>query len=251
MKKLKISLQDAKEMVEEARPIIFPNSGFLLQLEQYHIKLNPQLAKTVEKKVAQPPAAATSSQSVSVEISSVSISIEPQSSLPESNLTDTQATSYSGTASEPDATSADGTTPKMVEITVEKLVFSCKTCRRPLLTQDDLMPHAPSQHGISYRKLHKGNGPSAEISCSSYFLSEPLQWMGQMEENEGKICCSKCQSRVGYWKWDGMQCSCGTWVTPAIQVAKNRVDEKIAPVTILVEEGDVPLPSNEETSAPS
>ena len=65
-------------------------------------------------------------------------------------------------------------------------------------------------------------------------------------EVEGKLVCPKCNGRVGSYNWSGNQCSCknvcrhlmmeyrcinlhagGTWVTPAIQVLKTRVDVKI------------------------
>jgi hypothetical protein len=35
--------------------------------------------------------------------------------------------------------------------------------------------------------------------------------------------------RVGTLKWAGSQCSCGTWVTPALQVYKKVVDERYVP----------------------
>ena len=31
--------------------------------------------------------------------------------------------------------------------------------------------------------------------------------------------------RLGSYCWSGMQCSCGTWVAPALQVVKSKVDE--------------------------
>ena len=46
---------------------------------------------------------------------------------------------------------------------------------------------------------------------------------------EGKLCCPKCAVRVGTLKWAGSQCSCGTWVTPALQVYKKVVDERYFP----------------------
>ncbi|KAG5175166.1 hypothetical protein JKP88DRAFT_229260 [Tribonema minus] len=53
--------------------------------------------------------------------------------------------------------------------------------------------------------------------------------MGGMDDLEGKICCpgKHCSARVGTYKWTGSQCSCGTWITPAIQIPKSKVDEKL------------------------
>ena len=47
-----------------------------------------------------------------------------------------------------------------------------------------------------------------------------------MSEAEGKIHCPKCSARVGSFSWSGTQCSCGTWVTPAISFQRARVDRK-------------------------
>ena len=42
---------------------------------------------------------------------------------------------------------------------------------------------------------------------------------------DGKLLCPKCAVRLGSYTWSGMQCSCGAWVAPAIQVVKSKVDE--------------------------
>lgn len=42
---------------------------------------------------------------------------------------------------------------------------------------------------------------------------------------DGRLECPKCRTNVGKYAWQGMQCSCGDWVLPAISIAKGRVDE--------------------------
>ncbi|MCL7023093.1 hypothetical protein MKW94_012203 [Papaver nudicaule] len=42
---------------------------------------------------------------------------------------------------------------------------------------------------------------------------------------EQKLLCVGCNARLGSFNWAGMQCSCGTWVNPAFQLHKNRIDE--------------------------
>lgn len=42
---------------------------------------------------------------------------------------------------------------------------------------------------------------------------------------DGRLECPKCHTNVGKYAWQGMQCSCGDWVVPAISIAKGRVDE--------------------------
>jgi dual specificity phosphatase 12 len=54
-----------------------------------------------------------------------------------------------------------------------------------------------------------------------------LEWMGDDIKNgypEGKFHCPTCNAKVGNWIWSGTQCSCGTWVVPAIQIPKGKVD---------------------------
>jgi len=44
-------------------------------------------------------------------------------------------------------------------------------------------------------------------------------------ELEGRLECPKCSSKVGAYAWQGLQCSCGKWITPAFSLAKSKVDE--------------------------
>lgn len=42
----------------------------------------------------------------------------------------------------------------------------------------------------------------------------------------GRLTCPnpKCEANVGKFAWQGLRCSCGKWVVPAIGVARARVD---------------------------
>lgn len=42
---------------------------------------------------------------------------------------------------------------------------------------------------------------------------------------DGRLECPKCSTNVGKYAWQGMRCSCGAWVVPAISLAKGRIDE--------------------------
>lgn len=42
---------------------------------------------------------------------------------------------------------------------------------------------------------------------------------------EGRLECPKCSSNVGKYAWQGLRCSCGAWVVPAITLTKSKVDE--------------------------
>jgi len=48
--------------------------------------------------------------------------------------------------------------------------------------------------------------------------------LGDFSEADGKIICPKCKCRLGTYNWAGAQCSCGQWITPAIQLTKSKVD---------------------------
>ena len=123
------------------------------------------------------------------------------------------------------------------EISPDKDRFACRNCRHILFGEDDFQdpPHVPSQHDFGYHKYGSGQ-------CQSYFLQDGLEWMGGISDAaEGKFSCPKCHSKLGTWHWSGAQCSCGTWVVPAIQVPKSRVD-LIPPQTSELPEGAVVSP---------
>ena len=115
-------------------------------------------------------------------------------------------------------------------------VYTCRMCRTILFMESDLSEHSTSMQTFSRRKLlkegrnNKKNASGGTAVCSSYFLQEPLVWMSEAAGCvEAKIYCpgKKCKARLGVLAWAGSQCSCGSWVTPAIQITKSKVDRKI------------------------
>jgi dual specificity phosphatase 12 len=102
------------------------------------------------------------------------------------------------------------------------------------------------EHESEGRKSKNATGP-----CAHVFL-HPLTWMrpslfpgsapssadwGLSEVNShevnsedaplsGRLTCPnpKCESNVGKFAWQGMRCSCGKWVVPAMGVARAKVD---------------------------
>lgn len=107
-------------------------------------------------------------------------------------------------------------------------VFTCRICRTILFGVGDLQnpAHEPSQHRFSYRKMNHGACSTSDY-CQSHFLQESMSWMGDAIRNGcpmGKFSCPFCDSKLGNWIWSGTQCSCGTWVVPAIQIPKSKVD---------------------------
>jgi len=135
----------------------------------------------------------------------------------------------------------------VVEIDPKKPRYACRICREILFGQDDLEdpPHTKQRHSFGYSKVKnfKGLQQQQQFKCQSYFLHSPLHWMvmkntndhggehnGEIEScdyggtNEGKIICFNCRCKLGQWNWSGAQCSCGTWVVPAIQINCSKVD---------------------------
>ena len=102
--------------------------------------------------------------------------------------------------------------------------YSCRKCRTVLFGVADLEnpPHTQSQH--SFRKKGASHNIITSL-CQSHFIAQPLSWMDGCGDMEGKLHCPKCSYKVGHYSWTGAQCSCGTWVVPAIMIPKSKVDE--------------------------
>ena len=46
-----------------------------------------------------------------------------------------------------------------------------------------------------------------------------------MKLESGVIKCKKCSYKLGEFFPKGTQCSCGSWVVPAVQIVKSKVDK--------------------------
>jgi dual specificity phosphatase 12 len=51
--------------------------------------------------------------------------------------------------------------------------------------------------------------------CTSLFMHDKLEWMGELADVEGKLVCPRCAYRVGSYHWSGAQCSCGCQAPPS------------------------------------
>jgi hypothetical protein len=123
-------------------------------------------------------------------------------------------------------------------------IFACRICRTPLLDQSHLaVGHVQNLH--SFRRLSKATTTTVtnpqttpRRPCQSLFCDESvLEWLSSSSSSsssspssyptvvlEGRLSCYKCSNKLGHWKWSGSQCSCGTWVVPAIQIPLSKVD---------------------------
>lgn len=104
--------------------------------------------------------------------------------------------------------------------------FRCRRCRTSLATSSYLLPHTPPPiTDSSFSSLM-----SLSIKSCAHIFLEPLSWMrSELEQGklDGRLECpnTNCGANVGKYAWQGMPCSCGKWVIPAISIAKGRVDE--------------------------
>lgn len=101
--------------------------------------------------------------------------------------------------------------------------FRCRRCRTSLATCRYLIRHTPQRA----RSTSLTSSPAPW--CAHLFL-EPLSWMrAELDHGkiEGRLECpnAKCRANVGKYAWQGMRCSCGEWIVPAISIARGRVDE--------------------------
>jgi dual specificity phosphatase 12 len=101
-----------------------------------------------------------------------------------------------------------------------QVIYCCRKCRRPLFSGANVADEA-AHDKLSYSFTGDRASP-----CTSYFLSQPEEWMA-LTEQEGKLACPKCDMRFGSYVWAGTQCSCGFWVAPGIQVPKSKVDVRL------------------------
>jgi len=104
----------------------------------------------------------------------------------------------------------------------QELIFTCKKCRKLLFESYNIENH---EVGIGIKKTGP-KGKMVEIpECTSHFI-EQMPWLGNLDNIEGKIYCNKCNTKIGTYAWPGMTCSCGTWIVPAFQILRNKVDTK-------------------------
>lgn len=108
--------------------------------------------------------------------------------------------------------------------------FRCRRCRRVLADSRHLVPHAPK---VSSSSSSASASASASVirpgqhPCAHLYI-DPLSWMRPELERgklDGRLECPKCGTNVGKYAWQGMRCSCGDWVVPAVCLARGRVDE--------------------------
>ncbi|XP_020101287.1 dual specificity protein phosphatase 12-like [Ananas comosus] len=198
------SLEDALESLKESCEFVCPNDGFLDQLKMFEeMGFKVDTASPIYKRFR-----------LKIIGQSYQLGAKIDGSIFEADP---------GLSSEPNFC-ADA--PKESE---QKTAYRCKKCRRIVALEENVVSHVPGEGETSFEwhKRKSGNpfNRFQEKECSSFFV-EPLKWMTSVKDGalEGKLSCIHCDARLGYFNWSGIQCSCGSWITPAFQIHKSKVD---------------------------
>jgi len=106
-------------------------------------------------------------------------------------------------------------------------MFACRICRSILFGTNHLAEgHIQNLH--TFRRSHDNPMQKKAILCQSLFCDESvlgrLALDGSKYDVEGRLKCPKCLNKLGHWNWSGLQCSCGTFVVPAVQIPISKID---------------------------
>jgi dual specificity phosphatase 12 len=126
-------------------------------------------------------------------------------------------------------------------------IFKCGKCRKTIFTDKQLMLFHDNSPKDKYSNKRRKNNTVKTTECTSYFLSvgrlmidndsgnnkaqdskdifEEIMEKNHMKIESGVIKCKKCSNKLGEFYPKGTQCSCGSWIVPAIQIVKSKVDK--------------------------
>ncbi|EFQ98752.1 dual specificity protein phosphatase 12 [Nannizzia gypsea CBS 118893] len=134
---------------------------------------------------------------------------------------------------------------------VGRMEIKCRKCRRQLATLPFIIQHTPGNKGVASQAqaitpISSPTPTSLPPSTCAHIFLHPLTWMrpslfpsspepkspnSPLDPNtnpplSGRLTCpsKSCGANIGKFAWAGMPCSCGTWVVPAIALARARVD---------------------------
>jgi dual specificity phosphatase 12 len=130
---------------------------------------------------------------------------------------------------------------KYINDNTPNFIFKCGKCRKTLFNDKQLILFHDNLAKDKYSNKRRKNNTVKTTECTSYFLSierlmeeEDDKNDNKFEENilnknmkleSGAIKCKKCSYKLGEFFPKGTQCSCGSWVVPAVQIVKSKVDK--------------------------
>ncbi|XP_074655411.1 dual specificity protein phosphatase 12-like [Tubulanus polymorphus] len=113
-------------------------------------------------------------------------------------------------------------------------IYKCRKCRRPLFRATGIQSHEVGQgdaafdwraHYLKQKPNQAAAAAGTSDACNQSLFIEPVQWMSEaIMVLEGKLACPKCHCKLGSFNWCGDRCSCGTWITPAFHIQSSKVD---------------------------
>ena len=129
-----------------------------------------------------------------------------------------------------------------------EFIFKCGKCRKSLFYDKQLIFFHENSAKDTYSHKRRKYNSVKTTECTSYFLnierlmnnkkiidnSNDIDYFDQFKivmENQNMkldssiIKCKKCLLKLGEFFSKGTQCSCGSWVVPAVQIVKSKVDK--------------------------
>lgn len=257
MQKYNISPSEAIDMIRQARPIAEPNDGFMQQLELYHqmqmthrVEESPIYQRWLyQREVQLSSQCGQAPDADKIRFEDEHVDERSNTSAPEKELRCKKCRYVR-------LHTLFQVLGRAFESAESALLFFCRTTilsdsfnylwrvwrteispndvsrpsssLRPLLTAEShRRALATSAYFIPHQQPPHNKPFPDSLTCAHHFL-DPLSWMRpELEQGnlDGRLECPKCKTNVGKYAWQGMRCSCGAWIVPAITLVKGKVDE--------------------------
>lgn len=210
MRRHKLSVKDALERLQAARPCVSPNQSFSAQLylfEQMNNQLdtNHQLYREFQFERA---------RSIYIDHDTENEGIDKKN-----NLRQQFCKAF--------------TLPYGHATCTVTETYTCRQCHTELFTNADLSRHYEDvdlyDWTIKYgkKKLTKS---SSDVECNRKLFTHYPEWlMAQIDIPEnphsGSIKCPKCSEIVGNYDLNGAKCPCGRWIIPGIHFDTDKIGQ--------------------------
>lgn len=218
MRSQSVNVDEALTTIKKNNKNAQPNDGFISQLNLWH-SMGCRLNMADEAFKMYTMAKMAREREYNGYVEATSVRPDPGAEVGMSSTTPFSGTSASSLA--PAQKNGGGTEAGVL--------ISCRKCRRLVARGANALLHEPGEgmDAFSWRKRAKQStsNTSSEQQCAHIFL-EPLAWMKDIEEGptEGKLCCPKCDVKLGHFNWVGSRCACSAWVAPSFYVQQGKVD---------------------------
>lgn len=211
MSQFHMSPIEALAQLRESRGVCEPNEGFMRQLELYHQMNTPvdvESDPAYQRWIYQRELDVARAAKVAPDADKIRFKDEHMSEGTRGDTAEAAQITAAGLSAAP-----------------QVFEMKCRKCRRTLANSTYLISHLPPP-----QQPGKSNSLRIPPSACAHLFLEPLSWMRpQLEQGqlEGRLNCpnERCKTNVGKYAWQGMQCTCASWVVPGISLIKSRVDE--------------------------